>query len=272
MGDLAPLPTAAAPSTDELTFASSDLSVAPPALAEKTVTSPHPAPAEHAQPQLGRGSAMFSTDLGKRAPRKLQGPPYAPVIARSNMVLDVVNAAGLWRSKYPYQYLCIFPHAGWKINDLWDDEDIHLETESFCKELLRFIERDNGVRAQKYAQDWSSMHPERLPIVGGDMVELYDKTNPLSIVDKIFVGEESREYPPIFLWHVAHIMRTAMLTVKGAKLVSLGNDNKDPVVHSTTGSSATTNLTATVPTAPLTAVKSMGNEQVFSHESALTQL
>lgn len=207
---------------------------------------------------------MFSTDLGRKALRKLQGPPYAPVIVHSNIVPDVVNAASLWRSKYPFQYLCIFPHAGWEIGDLWDEEDIHLETESFCKQVLQFIERDNGVRAQKFAQDWSDMYPERLSIVGGDMTELYDKSNPLSIVDEIFVNEESRQYPPIFLWHVAHIMRTAMLAVKGVKLLvkdlvtvsgSSGNDNKVPVVDNALAL-ATAGPTAMAPTAPVVMTKS----------------
>ena len=204
---------------------------------------------------------MFSTDLGRLAPRRLQGPPHVPVLARSDMVRDVITAAGLWRNKYPYQYLCIFPRCGWRISDLWDEEDIHLETEPFCKEVLQFIERDNCVRAQKYAQDWSKMHPECLPIVGGDMTELYDKSDPLSIVNRIFVNEERREYPPIFLWHVAHIMRTTMLTVKGTKLQALevvnvyehvGMGQETPLARSTAHIPATAGVTATLPTVPST--------------------
>ena len=136
---------------------------------------------------------MFSTDLGRRALRRLQGPSHPPVIVKSDRIHAVVTAAGIWRNKYPYQYMCIFPQGGWRIDDLWDEEDIHIDTESFCKETLYFIERDNCVRAQKYAQDWSKMHPERLPIVGGDMSELYDKASPLFVVDKIFVNGEMQE-------------------------------------------------------------------------------
>lgn len=198
---------------------------------------------------------MFSTDLGRRAPRKLRGPPYTPVIVRSDIVQGVVFAAGVWRSKYPYQYLCIFPQANWQIDDLWDEEDIHLDTEPFCKEVLQFIQRDNYVRAQKYAQDWSKMQADRLATVGGDMTDFYDKNNPLSIVPKIFVNEEVRDYPPIFLWHVAHIMRTALLAVKGTKLPveeavatperpELGHQG--PVVHGITQASSTAH-TATMP-------------------------
>jgi hypothetical protein len=189
---------------------------------------------------------MFSTNLGRRALRRLQGPSHPPVIVKGNKIHAVVAAAGIWRNKYPYQYMCIFPQGGWQIGDLWDEEDIHIDTESFCKETLCFIERDNCVRAQKYAQDWSKMHPERLPIVGGDMSELYDKANPLSIVDKIFINGETQKYPPIFLWHVAHMMRGAILFVKGARLpvdtsvpVSLNIGHKRSVTNGSAHSSAT---------------------------------
>lgn len=161
---------------------------------------------------------MFSTDLGRLAPRKLQGPPYTPVIVRSDRVQDVVTAAQLWLKKYPVQYLCIFPQSGWQIGDLWDEQDIHLETESFCKEVLKFIERDNYIRARDYAHQWSKTYPERLDVVGADMSVLYDPNDHLSIVDKIFVNGEMDLYPRIFLWHVAHNMRTAMLEVKGMRV------------------------------------------------------
>ncbi|KAJ4994445.1 hypothetical protein SVAN01_00274 [Stagonosporopsis vannaccii] len=271
MGDLHPPPLATADSSVELVFPSSERSAVSSLVPRKTASSPHSTPAKHVQPHLGRGSAMFSTDLGRRAPRKLQGPSYVPVIVRSNMVADVVNAAGHWRSKYPFHYLCIFPHAGWKISDLWDEEDIHLETESFCKQVLQFIERDNSARARKYAQDWSYMYPERLPTVGGDMTRLYDKSNPLSIVEKIFVNEESREYPPIFLWHVAHIMRTAMLAAKGIYLPAeelvtvseaMSNGNTTPALvtvgpmGTVTTASATTSKTSTHESDPTASMSS----------------
>ena len=139
-------------------------------------------------PQLGRGSAMFSTDLGARPQRKLLTPPNVPVIVRSgNMIADVAVVADFWRHKYPYQYFSIFPGSGLKIDDLWDEYDIHLETENFCKQVLRFIEGDNATRAHKYSQEYAHLHPERLSIIGGDMTKLYDKSDPISIVDKIFV-------------------------------------------------------------------------------------
>ncbi|KAF2629709.1 hypothetical protein BU25DRAFT_272384 [Macroventuria anomochaeta] len=264
MGDIAPPPLEAASSNDELASKGSELSTTSPAGSDKTLTPPRLRSTSNVEPQLGGGSAMFSTDLGRRAPRRFQSPPYAPVLVRSDIVRDVVTAAGYWRSKYPHQYLCIFPRAGWQIGDLWDKEDVHRETEPFCKEVLRFIERDNCVRAQNYVQDWSKLHPERLPIVGGDMTELYDKSNPLSVVDKIFVNEERRQYPPIFLWHVAHIMRTTMLTVKGAKLPvkkpsvpeRLDTGHKDPVAHGTAPIPATVEGTAILPVASSTTATS----------------
>lgn len=256
MGDIAAPPLADATSNDELAPKVPVQSSPSPAGSDKTITPPLPDDIVVPQPQLGPGSAMFSTDLGKRAPRKLQGPPYAPVIVRSDRIHGVLMTAAVWRNKYPYQYLCIFPQSGWQIGDLWDEEDVHLETESFCKELLQFIERDVCVRAQNFAQHWSRQHPERLHIVGGDLVEIYDKENHLSIVDKIFVNGEQQEYPPIFLWHVAHTMRTAMLAVKGVKLPandrhtvtgSLETVHGGPVPHSTAQVPATPVGTASLP-------------------------
>lgn len=242
MGDASAPPLAAASSEDESASKGSDRSSASPASSDKTVLALLPTSAAILEPQLDRGSAIFSIGLGKRAPRRLQGPPYTPVLVRSDIVQGVAMAAGVWFQKYPQQYMCIFPRAGWQIDDLWDDEDIHLETESFCRELLKFIERDNVARAKEFAQDWSKMHPEQLNVVGGDMTDLYDKENPLSVVDKIFTNGEKEKFPPVFLWHVAHMMRTAMLTVKGVKLPAkdtvgisarsnIGADT--PVVHST---------------------------------------
>jgi hypothetical protein len=218
MGDVAVPPLVVAVPNDEPASKGSDSSPTLVTGADKTSTSPLLSSAAGPESQSRTGSAIFSTGLGKRKPRKLQGPPYAPVIVRSNRVQDVLAAAGFWLNKYPQQYLCIFPQAGWQIGDLWDEEDIHIETAPFCEEVLQFIGRDVYVRAKKYAQHWSRMHPERLNVVGGDLTNVYDKTNPLSIVDVIFVNGEQQNWPSIFLWHVAHTMRAAMLEVKGTKL------------------------------------------------------
>jgi hypothetical protein len=162
---------------------------------------------------------MFSTGLGARPQRKLLGPSNVPVIVRGgNMIADVAVAADFWRHKYPHQYFSIFPGSGLKINDLWDEHDIHLETENFCKHVLRFIEGDNATRAHKYSREYVHLHPERLSTIGSDMTTLYDKGDPISVVDKIFVNNEKQTFPPIFLWHTAHHIRTAMLAVKGIKL------------------------------------------------------
>ncbi|XPS72177.1 hypothetical protein M3J09_004343 [Ascochyta lentis] len=262
MGDMTAPPSVAATSSDDLV---PDISKVSPTSSEKTVTPPPPSSIAVVEPQLGHGSAMFSTDLGRRAPRRLQGPPYVPVIARSDRVQGVLVAAGMWRHKHPQQYLSIFPQAGWQIGDLWDEEDIHLETESFCEELLRFIERDVYVRAKNLAEEWSRMYPERLQIVGGDITGLYDKNDHLSIVDKIFVHGEQQEYPPVFLWHVAHTMRAAMLETKGMKLPvktaivvpeHLNRGHEKPVVRGTAQVPATAEGTVTLPIAPSTRANS----------------
>ena len=217
MGDQPP-PATTMSSSNELTSNGSSGSPASPTGSDNTVTQPQPSPATNSEPQLGQGSAMFSTDLGMCAPRRLQGPGYPSVVVKSDKIYAVATAAGHWRAKYPYQYMCILPQGKWQIGDLWDEEDIYIDTASFCKAVLSFIEQDNCIRAKKYAHEWSKQHLERLSVLGGDMSELYNKANPLSIVHKIFTTEERQLYPPIFLWHVAHIMRVAMLAVKGVKL------------------------------------------------------
>lgn len=221
---------------------SSEPVVSSPAHLDTTVIVIRPEPTK---PQLNRGSAIFSTNLGSRPQRKLCGPCRMPVIARSDRIRDIVAAAGFWRDKYPYQYFCIFPGRDWKIEDLWDEEDIHLETNNFCREVLRFIERDNCVRAQQYSQEWAQLYPERLSILGGNMTKLYDTHDPLSVVDKIFINNERQFYPPVFLWHTAHIIRKAMLTVKGVllplkgmALEGLTKAQKDAVAHNNSDISA----------------------------------
>ncbi|KAG9196993.1 hypothetical protein G6514_002709 [Epicoccum nigrum] len=208
-----PLLTAAVSSEGQASQASEPATAAP-TVSDNTVT-----PKEPDISHFGRESAMFSTGLGARPQHKLLGHPNIPVIVRSgNIISDVAVAAEFWRHKYPYQYLSIFPGSGLKINDIWDEYDIHLETENFCKQVLRFIEGDNATRAQKYSQDYIHLHPERLSIIGGDMTKLYDKCDPISVVDKIFVNNERQTFPPVFLWHTAHHIRRAMLAVKGIKL------------------------------------------------------
>lgn len=236
-----PLP-AAISSNDEPTIPESKQAVSPE-LPDKTVTAPavnyngHIKP----QPQPGRRNAIFSTDLGRRAPRGSQQPRFFQSVARSNLEEDVVVAAGYLRKKYPYQYLSILPHQGWHISDLWDDYDIQIEGEKYFTQVLKVIEKHNATQVPRFACEYAEKHPERLALIGGNITGLYDKAHPVSIVDKIFVNEESRDYPPSFLWKVAIVLRTNMLAVRamteaskdlaGAP-VSSNVDEKDTLVHS----------------------------------------
>ena len=118
------------------------------------------------------------------------------------------------------QYLCIFENCGWTVHDLWDAEDIHIESLAFCQETLKFIGRDNYFRAKKYAMEWSQIHRQRLSTIEGEMEGFYDPQDPLDIVNKIFVNNEMRFHPRTFLWHVAHIMRASMVETARRKLVA----------------------------------------------------
>ncbi|KAF2036337.1 hypothetical protein EK21DRAFT_84032 [Setomelanomma holmii] len=190
-----------------------------PVDSDKTVVAhPREDPAEQAiMPDPGGSRrALFSTELGTRPPRDLHGPPFPPVIARSNKVQDVVQAAKMWREKFPLHALGIFPDSGWTIEDLWDATDIYMDTPQFCQDVLNFIARDNFWSARKYAEDYAKANPKRVvEILGQKSMEgIYEPANPLAIVDKIFVGKDIDVRPRQFLWHAANIMRSTMIQVQ----------------------------------------------------------
>jgi hypothetical protein len=265
MGEMQRLLPAALSSNGEPAPAESNQS-ASPAPSDKTVTAPPVSSNGNSKPQSQpcQRSAIFSTDLGRRAPRGLQQPGGFQPIARSDLVKDVIVGAGHLLRKYPYQYLNIFPQQGWQIGDLWDEHDIQIEGESYFTELLGFIERDNVVRVQKYASEYAQKYPERLHLIGDDISGLYDKANPLSIVNKIFVNGESQNFPPSFLWKVAHFLRTHMCAVKAmteppqdpasapARSVM---DHGDSAVHSAVHTPALVEASASVPVATSNAAK-----------------
>lgn len=259
-----PLP-AAVSSNGEPTISESKQLVSP-ALSDKTVTAPPVSSNGHVKPQLqpDRRRAIFSTDLSRRALRGLQQPGFFQPIARSNLEEDVVVAAGYLRKKYPYQYLSIFPHQGWHISDLWDDYDIQIEGEKYFTQVLRVIEKHNATQVPQFACEYAEKHPERLALIGGNIAGLYDQANPLSIVDKIFVNGESRDYPLSFLWKVAVVLRTNMLAVKAmteapndpaSAPVRSNADQKDSAVHSAEHAPLSAAVPAKAPVAPSTASK-----------------
>lgn len=228
------------PTISESTQSTQSASPTPP---ERTVTAPQVSSNCDVKHQLqpGRRAAIFSTDLGRRAPRGFQQPGLFQPIARSNLERDACHAAGNLRKKYPYHYLSIFPHQDWHISDLWDNLDIQSEGENFLTAVLGVIANHNAIQVPQFAREYADKHPERLHLIGGNIAGIYDKTNPLSVVDRIFVNGETREYPPGFLWNVAHVLRTNMLAVKAltgppkgpvSSLARSDVDQKDTGVHS----------------------------------------
>jgi hypothetical protein len=180
---------------------------------------------KHQEFRPGCGAAISSTELCTRPPRPLEGPPYMPVIVRSDKVVGVVDAAKILQTKFKSQCLCIFPGQGWTINDLWDANDIHLETASFCGEMLTFISRDTYYAAQQFAKDWMRKYPDRLQLVGSDMAELYNPKDHFAIVEKIFTKGEPISFPRTFLWHVAHMMRHMLKAMSNANQAALTADH-----------------------------------------------
>ncbi|KAH7075585.1 hypothetical protein BKA63DRAFT_565651 [Paraphoma chrysanthemicola] len=164
----------------------------------------------------GSGRALFSTNFGARPPRDLKGQSLPPVIVHSNKVEGVVQTALTWRLKFLRASLCIFPNCGWKIEDLWDAEDIHLDTPEHCKEVLFFLSWDNVHSAKLFAEEYSRKNPQRvIDLLGQSSMEgLYDPNDPAGIVDKVFVKGEINKWPRPFLWHAAHIMRGTMIEVQ----------------------------------------------------------
>jgi hypothetical protein len=113
--------------------------------------------------------------------------------------------------------MCIFPGSDWGIEDFWDAVDIHIDTADHLKEVLQFISFDNVYCARRCAKEFSEVHPEALEVIGSsDLRNVYDTSNPLAIVDKIFVYGETNLFPRQFLWHVAHIIRLTICSMRQA--------------------------------------------------------
>jgi hypothetical protein len=166
-------------------------------------------------PTSGSGRALFSTALGKRPPRSLPDPPPPVIVRSSNKVEGVVDSANYWQTKYREQCMCIFPGSDWAIEDFWDAVDIHIDTADHLKEVLKFISFDNVYCARRCAREFSEVHPEALEVIGSsDLTGVYDASNPLAIVDKIFVYGETSLFPRQFLWHVAHIIRLTICSMR----------------------------------------------------------
>jgi hypothetical protein len=51
-----------------------------------------------------------------------------------------------------------------------------------------------------------------LDFIAGEVPRMYNSKDPLSVVNKIFIDGETQSYPCEFLWHVANMIRTGMVT------------------------------------------------------------
>ncbi|KAF2798896.1 hypothetical protein K505DRAFT_321526, partial [Melanomma pulvis-pyrius CBS 109.77] len=197
-----------------------------PAIPDKTVVpaaTDHPAastsPHEQKQsapeivPMPHANQAVLTTDLGRQSHHPAPTPPGPPLVVRSDKMQGVADFAQRMFANSRDQYLSYFPQCGWTIYDLWDSVDIAIDSPSFLEEVLKYITFDNVHRMRAYAVEWSEKNRDRLDFIGGDMTSVYDPNDHLAIVEKIFINGETDAYPRIFLWHVAHFMRTGMMNV-----------------------------------------------------------
>lgn len=181
-----------------------------PAESEKTVIARPASRLRKMVARPGTGAAVFSTD-GGRLPRRAVPIPPPPVIVRSDKFHGVLDSANYWRKKCPEFYHCFFPNQRWTITDLWDDNDIHIESPGFLEEVLQFIVRDNAAGATNFARDWCQRSHEKMDKLGAaDASHLHNADDPFAILDEFFTEGEQRECPQQFLLYVLGILRQAM--------------------------------------------------------------
>jgi hypothetical protein len=164
-------------------------------------------------PQPGSRVAIFSTELGTRSKLSVSGPA-PPVIVRSgDKHRNVWDSAHYWRMKYPKISFAIFPDPKWTIEDLWDDEDIHIETRAHLQNVLEFIKKDNAISAGLHAQRWAHANFEQWDgyMKMNSLEAIADPSDPLGIVDRLFVNGEIEDWPRAFLWHTTQAMRTTLI-------------------------------------------------------------
>ncbi|KAF1851824.1 uncharacterized protein K460DRAFT_42107 [Cucurbitaria berberidis CBS 394.84] len=225
-----PPPLATTPTPDEPATMSAGKASASPTESDKPTAASMQSATVHQEFAPSTGAAIFSTELCTQPLRPAAGPPYPPVIVRGggDEIKAVVDAAHYWQAKFKWQCLCIFPGQNWHINDLWDATDIHIESASFCQKMLTFIERDTYYAAKQFAEDWARVHSDRLDFVGSESAT--DPSDPFAIVDKVFTYGETIGFPRTFLWHVAHMMRTNIAEINGAKEAATeANRGQQPV-------------------------------------------
>jgi len=193
-----------------------------PAVSDKTVVA---APTDTEMGKPGQKRALFSTELGLRPPcAAIPGPPPFPMTVRSAKVTGILDAARLWRDKFPRLATSIFPGCDWVVEDFWDAKDIQVDGAEHCQDVLEFLMADNVHCAQLFARDWSKKYAEHMATTIGlaDLKGIYDPANPEAIVEKIFIHGEITKFSRQFLWHAAHMMRGTMVAMEARQKLAKG--------------------------------------------------
>jgi len=127
--------------------------------------------------QLRQGKSIFSTKLGRWAPR-LAEPPLSPIILRTDPVEDMHAMVASLRGEFPKG--CKEISAPIKnIYDYFDHQDVHMHGVGFIQTVLSQIAAENAERAgkiEKFAQRWMEVNADRFSSIEPDTHEIYDET------------------------------------------------------------------------------------------------
>jgi len=127
--------------------------------------------------QLRQGKSLFSTKLGKWAPRIAESP-LSPIIIRTDPVEDMHSMVASLRGEFPKECKEICGPIR-NIYDYFDHQDVHMHGLNFIQSVLSQIARENEERVRNiedFAQRWMEMNVARFCSVDANTQEIFDET------------------------------------------------------------------------------------------------
>ncbi|MCJ1249628.1 hypothetical protein MMC30_006854 [Trapelia coarctata] len=127
--------------------------------------------------QLRQGKSIFSTKLGKWAPR-LAESPLSPIIIRTDPVEDMQSMVSSLRAEFPKECREISGPIR-NIYDYFDHQDVHMHGLNFIQSVLNQIVGENEERArnlENFAQRWMELNVNRFRNIEADTQEIFDET------------------------------------------------------------------------------------------------
>lgn len=135
--------------------------------------------------QLRQGKSIFSTKLGKWAPR-LAESPLSPIILRTDPMEDMHALVASLRGEFPNECKQISAPIR-NIYDYFDHQDVHMHGLVFIQTVLCQIAAENAERAskiEKFAQRWMEVNIDRFSSVELETQEIYDETEKAQYHDR----------------------------------------------------------------------------------------